>query len=661
MNSYFTFLLRQRWFVLAATVLLCIAGWIGWTRLPIDAFPDVTNVQVMVLTEAPGLSAADIEQQVTYPIEQQMGGVPRVTQVRSLSKAGLSQVIVVFDDDTDIYFARQQVFERLQGAAEQLPAGVEPELGPISTGLGEIFQYTLESATLSPMELRGIQDFLVAPQLRPIPGVTEVNSFGGFVKQYHVLVKPDALVKYDLGLRDVVEALERNNANAAAGFIVRGWEQTYIRGLGQIKGVDDIREVVLKVDEGTPVHVHDVAEIVVGPQARQGAVSRDGKGEAVAGMVIMLRGANSKDVVTAVKETVPRIQKSLPPGVALNVFYDRTDLIEACVATVVNALLEGGIFVILVLFLFIAELRTSLIVVAALPITFLATFLIMGRAGISSNLMSLGGLAFSVGIVVDASIVIVENMRRHFSERRDAGLRRHIAIEAVSEVARPVAFAVLIIVIVMIPLFSLQGIEGKMFAPLAATMIIAILVSLVTALTFVPVASEWLLRQAPEKEFRIVKALHNGYLTLLGGARKARWATLALSVAVLVLAGFAATRIGTEFIPNLDEGAIAINVVRLPNASLDGSASVSAFMERRLRERFPEVTAVISKTGRAEISEDPDGPRADRRADHAQAAQTVDQRENQARTRRRDAARARRDPGNHGSPSRSRSRCGSTS
>ena len=608
MHAYIAILLRQRWFVVAATLLLCIAGWVGWTRLPIDAFPDVTNVQVMVLTEAAGLSAADVEQQVTYPIEQQMGGVPQVIQVRSLSKAGLSQVIVVFDDDTDIYFARQQVFERIQGAKEQLPAGAEPELGPTSTGLGEIFQYTLESATLSPMELRGIQDFLVAPQLRPIPGVNEVNSFGGFVKQYHVLVRPEALIKYDLGLRDIVEALERNNANAAGGFIVRGWEQTYIRGLGQIAGIEDIREVVLKVAAGTPVHVHDVAEVVVGPQSRQGAVSRDGKGEAVAGMVIMLRGANSKDVVTRVKETVPRIQKSLPPGVALNVFYDRTSLIEACIKTVVDALLEGGIFVILILFLFVAELRTALIVVASLPITFLVTFLIMGRTGISSNLMSLGGLAFSVGMVVDASIVIVENMRRHFGERRDPGLRRHIAIEAIGEVARPVSFSVLIIVIVMIPLFSLQGIEGKMFAPLASTMIIAILVSLAVALTIVPVVAALLLKQVPEKEFRIVKAVHRGYLALLDGARKARWVTLALSVATLVAAGLAATRIGTEFIPNLDEGAIAINVVRLPNASLEGSVSVGSFMERRLRENFPEVTAVVSKTGRAEISEDPMGP-----------------------------------------------------
>ncbi len=608
MHTFITFLMHQRWFVIAATLLLCISGWVGWTRLPIDAFPDVTNVQVMVLTEAPGLSAADIEQQVTYPIEQQMGGVPQVTQVRSLSKSGLSQIIVVFGEDTDIYFARQQVFERLQGAKEQLPSGVNPELGPISTGLGEIFQYTLESETLSPMELRGIQDFLVAPQLRPLPGVNEVNSFGGFVKQYHVLVKPDALLKYNLGLRDIVEALEKNNANAAGGFIVSGWEQTYIRGLGQIAGIDDIRDVVLKVADGSPVHVHDVAEVVVGPQARQGAVSRDGKGEAVAGMVIMLRGANSKEVVTSVKETVPRIQKSLPEGVSLNVFYDRTSLIEACIETVVKALLEGGIFVILILFLFIAEMRSALIVLASLPITFLITFLIMGQTGISSNLMSLGGLAFSVGIVVDASVVIVENVRRHFGERTNPGLRRHIAIEAVSEVARPVAFSVLIIIIVMIPLFSLQGIEGKMFAPLAATMIIAILVSLITALTFVPVASEWLLQQAPENEFRIVKGVHRGYLALLNAARRWRWLTLTLSACVIVVAGLATTRIGTEFIPNLDEGSIAINVVRLPNASLDGSVSVSSFMERRLREGFPEVTAVISKTGRAEISEDPMGP-----------------------------------------------------
>jgi cobalt-zinc-cadmium resistance protein CzcA len=305
MHKIIELLLRARFLVLSLTAVAVLGGIVAWVRLPIDAFPDVTNVQVMVLTEAPGLSAVVIEQQVTYPIEMQMGGVPKVTQVRSLSKSGLSQVIIVFEDHVNIYFARQQIFERLQGAKESLPPGVEPELSPISTGLGEIFQYTLESETLSPMELRTIQDYLIAPQLKSISGVNEVNSFGGFVKQYQVLVRPGALLKYDLTLRDVVEAVENNNANAAGGFIVRGWEQTYIRGLGLLNGIEDIKRIVLKVDDGTPVHVDDVADVVVGPQPRQGAVTRDGKGEAVAGMVIMLRDENSKDVVSQVKEAIP--------------------------------------------------------------------------------------------------------------------------------------------------------------------------------------------------------------------------------------------------------------------------------------------------------------------------------------------------------------------
>ena len=449
MHKIIELLLRSRFLVLALTIVIILGGIIAWMRLPIDAFPDVSNVQVMVLTEAPGLSAVDIEQQVTYPIEMQMGGVPKVQQVRSLSKSGLSQVIIVFEDNVNIYFARQQIFERLQAAKESLPPSVEPELGPISTGLGEIFQYTLESETLSSMELRTIQDFLIAPQLKSIPGVNEVNSFGGFVKQYQVLVRPDGLLKYGLTLRDVVEAVEKNNANAAGGFIVRGWEQTYIRGLGLLTGIDDINRIVLKVDDGTPVYVNDIADVVVGPQQRQGAVTRDGKGEAVAGMVIMLRDENSKDVVARVKDLLPKIQNSLPKEANINVFYDRTSLIQACINTVRNALLEGGILVILVLFLFVAEFRTALTVLSSLPITFLATFLVMGWTGLTSNLMSLGGLAFSVGMIVDASIVIVENIRRHFAEHRDPALRRQITVQAVWEVARPVAFSVMIIIIVL--------------------------------------------------------------------------------------------------------------------------------------------------------------------------------------------------------------------
>ncbi len=608
MHKTIELLLRSRFLVLALTIVTILGGIIAWMRLPIDAFPDVSNVQVMVLTEAPGLSAVDIEQQVTYPIEMQMGGVPKVKQVRSLSKSGLSQVIIVFEDNVNIYFARQQIFERLQAAKESLPPSVEPELGPISTGLGEIFQYTLESETLSSMELRTIQDFLIAPQLKSIPGVNEVNSFGGFVKQYQVLVRPDGLLKYGLTLRDVVEAVEKNNANAAGGFIVRGWEQTYIRGLGLLNGIDDINRIVLKVDDGTPVYVNDIADVVVGPQQRQGAVTRDGKGEAVAGMVIMLRDENSKDVVARVKELLPKIQNSLPKEANINVFYDRTSLIQACINTVRNALLEGGILVILVLFLFVAEFRTALTVLSSLPITFLATFLVMGWTGLTSNLMSLGGLAFSVGMIVDASIVIVENIRRHFAEHRDPALRRQITVQAVWEVARPVAFSVMIIIIVLVPLFTLQGIEGKMFMPLALTMMYALLVSLVVALTIVPVLSEMFLKQIEEKEFGFVRRFHHGYLNLLAAARRKIQVTLSISLLSLIAAGLLALTIGTEFMPALDEGAIAVNVVRLPNASLDGSRDVSTFMEKRILASFPEVTAVVSKTGRAEISEDPMGP-----------------------------------------------------
>ena len=415
-------------------------------------------------------------------------------------------------------------------------------------------------------------------------------------------------MKYDLTLRDVVEAVEKNNANAAGGFIVRGWEQTYIRGLGLLTSTEDIDSIVLKAQNGSPVYVRDVADVVIGPQPRQGAVTRDGKGEAVAGMVIMLRDENSRDVVSRVKEAIPKIQKSLPQGARINVFYDRTFLIEACIKTVVDALLEGGIFVILVLFLFLAELRTALIVVVSLPLTYLLTFPIMGGIGLTSNLMSLGGLAFSVGMVVDASIVITENIRRHFAEHRDPALRRQVTIQSVLEVAGPVTFSIMIIMVVLVPLFTLQGIEGKMFMPLALTMIICMFISLIVALTIVPVLSEIILKQSHEKQFRLVRRFHEGYLNFLAAARRRKSVTLSISLITLIAAGLIATRIGTEFMPDLDEGAIAINAVRLPNASLDGSKDVGTFIEKRILAGFPEVTTVVSKTGRAEISEDPMGP-----------------------------------------------------
>ena len=607
MRTLFENLLRRRWLVLALGALASILGVVAWINLPIDAFPDVTNIQVMVLSKAEGLSAEEVEQRITYPIEQQMGGLPKVQLVRSLSRAGLSQVVVIFRDEVDSYFARQVVFERLQGAREALPAGVEPELAPLSTGLGEIFQYTVEGDSLDATERRTIQDWLVAPQLRAVPGVTEVNSFGGFAKQYQVEVYGDRLVKYGLTLREVMEAIENNNANAGAGYIVKGWEQVYIIGHGLFTSRDDIGAVVLKVKDGTPVFVRDVAEVKIGAETRQGAVTRDGRGETVAGMVIMLRGENSKTVVERVQAAVAKIQSSLPKGARLSVFYDRTSLIEACIKTVMDALLIGSLLVVLVLFVFLAELRTALIVVVSLPITFVITFLVMGASALSANLMSLGGLAFSVGMVVDATIVVVENTRRHLAEQGGAGDKRAIVVKAMVEVARPVTFSVLIIALVLVPLFTQQGVEGKMFRPLALTMLFALLVSIVVALTIVPALSELFLVRRPEREFRFIRRFHDGYLRLLERAMARPRTTLGISIVVLVLSCVLVPYLGTEFIPTLDEGAIAINAVRLPNASLEGSVAVAQEVERRAR-KFPEVATVVTKTGRAEISEDPMGP-----------------------------------------------------
>jgi len=602
-----SWLLRYRLLVLIASVAIATGGVFAWTRLPIDAFPDVTNTQVMILSEAPGYAAVDVEQRVTYPIEQAMRGLPRVVQVRSLSKPGLSQVVVVFEDDAETYWTRQLVFERLATVREHLPPGVEPELGPISTGLGEIYQYTLEGEGKTAMELRTIQDWIVAPLLKPIAGVNEVNSFGGEVKQIQVLVSPEKLLAFGLTVQDVVEAVEASNANAGGGIVVRDWEQMYMRGVGLLQDIPDLESTVVDVKDGTPVYLRDVAEVTIGAEVRQGAVTRDGKGEVVAGMIVMLKGENSKEVVSRVKDTVDRIGGTLPEGVKINVFYDRTSLIEACIATVRNALLEGGILVIIVLFLFLAELRTSFIVLVSLPLTFLVSFIVMGWLGISSNLMSLGGLAFSVGMVVDASIVVVENLRRHLATRETGVSVRDTVVAGRREVVRPVGFSVLIVVVILVPLFTLQGIEGKMFAPLAATMLIALAVSLVVALTVVPVLSEMLLTQAKEREFRFVRWIHAGYLRWLDRVLRHPRMTVGISLVVLVGSMGLIPLIGTSFMPPLDEGAIAINVVRLPNASLEGSVQVSEFVEKALLS-FPEVETVVSKTGRAEVSEDPMGP-----------------------------------------------------
>ena len=415
MNKFLSFILRQRLMVICVTLVIVAAGIAAWVKIPIDAYPDVTNEQVMILTQAPGLAPVEVERLISTPLEKEMNGLPKVTMVRSLSKAGLSQVVVVFDDSTDIYFARQIVFERIQTAKEKLPEGFEPELGPISTGLGEIYQYTLDGKNVDLTELRTVQDWVIRPQLRSVPGVTEINSFGGFAKQYQVIVDPDRLVRYGLTLQNVTESLSRNNSTAPANYIIKGQEQIVVRGNGMIRSLDDIGNIVLASIKGTPVYVRDIADIQIGHEIRWGAATRDGKGETVIGMAIMLKDANSKTVVDKIKQEIKKIEERLPNGIKIKPFYDRTELIKACIDTVVKALLEGGVLVILILFLFLGDFRTATVVCLSLPLSALITFIMMKWFGLSANLMSLGGLVIAMGMIVDASIVVAENIYRHLS------------------------------------------------------------------------------------------------------------------------------------------------------------------------------------------------------------------------------------------------------
>ena len=638
LDALMRFVLAQRAMVILGGVALVAAGVMAWQRLPIDAFPDVTNVQVMILAEAPGLAPSEVERLITVPIEIEMGGLPKVRQVRSASKAGLAQVIVIFDDDADTYFTRQVVFERLSQARERLPEGIEPELGPISTGLGEIYQYALESGCYCPdhpdrwsrdaaacpdcakpmtrsaydlTDLRTLQNWLVTPHLRRLEGVNEVNSFGGFVKQFHVVPDPELLLKYDISLHDILEALEANNANASGGFLVQDWEQMNVVSKGLVRDIADLRQIVLKASDGTPVTLGDVADVRLGHQTRNGAVTRDGRGESVIGMAIMLKGANSKDVVDRVLAAVPEIQKALPPGVRIVPFYDRTGLIQACIDTVSSALLQGGVLVVIVLFLILWDMRAALTVAISVPLTGALAFILMGVTGVTANLMSLGGLAIALGMIVDASIVVTENIVRHFHDPASAHLARsRVALGALREVARPVAFAVLIILVVFLPLFALESTEGKMFKPLALTMIFAMVGSLVAAMTVVPALASLVVRrrETETRENPLVRAIQWIYLPTLALAMRGRWITLAVVAALMVGAFSTLAHLGTEFLPPLDEGALAINVVRLPTASVEGSVLQCTEIEKRLLARVPEITSVVSKTGRAEISEDPMGP-----------------------------------------------------
>jgi len=613
-NEILTFSVRQRLLVILAIFVLIGFGVMAVKQIPIDAFPDVTNVQVQVLATAGGMSPPEVEQLVTRPIEIQMAGLPRLEEVRSVSKIGLCAITIVFEDGVDDYFARQLVAERLQSVRGNLPANVEVNLGPITTGLGEVFQYTLVSTDpkIDAIELRTIQDYIVRPLLRTVPGVTDVNSFGGLTKQYQVIVNPDRLTSYGVTLAQVFEALEKNNSNASGNFIEHGSEQYVVRGLGLVKNEKDIGNIIVAKQGHIPIYVRDVAEVKIGAELRQGAVTANGKGEAVAGIVLMLKGASGRDVVEAVKKKLPAIQKALPKGVSLVPFYDRTDLVQKAIHTVTKALAEGAVFVLIVLIILLADVRSAIIVTLVLPLAALFAFIMMKWFGLSANLMSLGGLAIGIGMMADAAVVMVENIHRHLTEKPDEMRHEHAGkvetvLYAAKEVGRPVVFGIFIIILVFVPLFTLQGFEGKMFGPLAFTISFGLLGSLILSLTMVPMLCTFFLKQEPlDHDPFHIRWLKNGYLALLKPA--VRFPALVVIPAILALAGAFALvpRIGTEFLPALDEGSIAVQTFRIPSISLTESLMLQTKAEKILK-RFPEVIDVVSKTGRADIASDPMG------------------------------------------------------
>ena len=615
-NGLIRFAVSQRLLVLLMVAIMIGAGIYSFKDLPIDAVPDVTNVQVQVLTAAPSLAPLEVERQITFPVEVAMSGLPDIEEIRSVSKFGLSAVTVVFDDSIDIYFARQLVLERLSQAREQIPESIgSPEMGPISTGLGEIYQYEIrpkggdggEGSGFDPTSLRTIQDWIVRRQLLGVPGVTEVNSFGGLEKQYQVRLDPARLQSYELSLRDVLEAVGRNNANVGGAYIEHGAEQYLLRGIGLVESVDDIANIVVKTGkEGIPVYVRDLGEVTTGATVRQGAVTADGEGEIVAGIAMMLKGENTRTVVERVKERVEQVKKTLPDGVELVPFYDRTELVDRTIWTVGKNLIEGAILVILVLLLLLGNWRGSLLVASIIPLSMLFAAILMRIFNVSGNLMSLGALDF--GLIVDGAVVMVENAVRRRAEAQHEGSKEppeRTILEACMEVGRPVVFAVAIIMIVYLPILSLTGIEGKMFKPMALTVVFALLGSLILSLTYVPAMMTFLLRgHVSEKESPVIRYAKKWYRPSLGFVMRNRVKAIAVAAGLVVVSGIIFPFLGSEFIPRLDEGALAIQVQQLPSVSLSQSVRTTTEVERVLR-RFPEVTKVVSKTGRAEVATDP--------------------------------------------------------
>lgn len=610
MQKIIYFVLRNRLLMGVLGTIILAAGYYGYLQLPVDAFPDVTPNLVQVFTETEGLAAEEVEKYVTYPIEVAMAGLPGLREIRSTSNFGLSVVNIYFEDGMDIYFARQLVNERLQQAREEIPEGFGvPQMGPISTGMGQILFYTLEDETgkRTPHEMREIQDWLVKFNLQTVPGVTEVLSLGGEVKQFHVRVRPGDLLRYGLTLPDITKAIRTNNSNVGAQFIVKGAEEYIVRSVGLAERIADLERIVLKSKDGTPVFLKQVGDVVIGGEVRRGLATMDGKGEAVVGMVLKLIGTNSSKVIESTKERIKEISRMLPPNIKVVPYYDQATLVKKCIQTVTKALIEAVILVVLIQLIMLGGVRPSIVVLSAIPFSIAFSFLLMRYLGISANLMSFGGLAIALGLLVDGAVVMVENIDRQMREAEPDEPFIHIVARSCLEVAKPIFFSLLIIVIVFIPILTLKGVEGKTFRPLAQTMSLAMFGSLIFAMLFVPVLSGLLMRRpkgmgaSGHKEIFVLRLLLRFYRPAVTYFVERPKVAISLAVGLLIIGALLFTRLGSEFVPRLNEGDLLVRATMAPSISLEEARETMLRFEKRLMSRFPEVTKVVTRVGRGEV------------------------------------------------------------
>jgi len=599
--------LAQRLLVLVITVFLIAAGYRAYHNLAIDAFPDVSNTQVKLILKAPGMTPEEVESRIVAPIEQELLGIPDQSVLRSQSKYAIADITLDFRDGTDVYWARQQVSERLNNVMKDLPASVTGGLAPITTPLGEIFMFTIEGP-LSLMEKRSLLEWTIRPQLRNIPGVADVNSLGGMVKSFAVVPDPDALSARGISLSQLQTALETNNRNDGAGRLAAGEESLLVRSDGNIRSLDDVRAIVISMHQGIPIRVGDVAEVKLGELTRYGTVTKNGQGEAVEALVLAMRGANTQQVVVQIRERLESLQKSLPAGTTIKPFYDRGNLVERAVKTVQNALFEATLLVVVLLYLFLGNVRSALVVACILPLSALGTFVLMQGYGLSANLMSLGGLAIAIGMLVDAAVVVVENIEAHSSAKDKPALPRlHVIYRSVKEVSVPVTSGILVIMTVFLPLLSLQGLEGKLFAPVALTIIFALASSLLLSLTVIPVLSSFLLKDAHAQTPRLVSRMEAMYRAVLMRALQHGRKLIATALGLLALSLLLFVLVGKSFMPVLDEGDIIMQIEKLPSVNLQESTRMDLAIQQKILQDVPEVVSMIARAGSDELGLDPMG------------------------------------------------------